>query len=103
MPLYIIFVNYADYSIFPSFDHDRFIWVNRPIFQLLLSKQHFRHIRIHAEFRAFRTFCEDMQDVRRPAQYTEYPRKSVAEEEEPLNIFSIASLICGLIAVIASV
>ena len=44
-----------------------------------------------------------MQDVRRPAQYTEYPRKTDLDDDGSLNIFSLASLVCGLIAVLASV
>lgn len=44
-----------------------------------------------------------MQDIRRPAQYTEYPRKPVTEEDDSMNILSIVSLVCGLVSVLLTV
>ena len=51
----------------------------------------------------FFNFCEEMQDIRRPAQYTEYPRKPVTEEDDSMNILSIVSLVCGLVSVLLTV
>ncbi|KAK8800831.1 hypothetical protein WA588_001662 [Blastocystis sp. NMH] len=43
-----------------------------------------------------------MESPKRPATYTEYPRKPATETEDTTNWMSLASLICGLISVLSS-
>ena len=43
-----------------------------------------------------------MEDVKRPATYSEYPRKPLSQDDEGLNSLSVISLICGLVSVLFS-